>query len=131
MDGNFAFMEQKYPVLAGFGNLAERYWHSDPNSCIVKIGMMGETIVNLIYEIDRIPRPKDDRADERIKKLLYEEYITADLSDILHELRKKRNHATHENYGRKEIRSGCFLWHTDLPKGRLRPFPWSYLSRHG
>lgn len=92
-------MEKKYPVLAGFGNLAERYWHTDPNSCIMKIGMMGETIVNLIYEIDRIPRPREDRADERIKKLLYEEYITADLSDVLHELRKKRNHATHENYG--------------------------------
>ena len=76
--------------------------YSDSNSCLMKLGMIGETIVNLIFNYDRIPLPYDNTAVARIDTLLREDLITRDLSDILHALRKARNKAVHENYASVE-----------------------------
>ena len=102
MKSNFEFLNDKFPVLANSGSLAEQYCYSDPNSCLLKLGMMGETIVNLIFTYDRIPLPFDNTAVKRISTLFREGLITSDLSDILHALRKVRNKAAHENYGTTE-----------------------------
>ena len=98
MRSNFSFLDERFPVLANFGTLAEEYCYSDSNSCLMKLGMIGETIVNLIFSYDRIPLPRDNTAVNRIDSLLKEGFITRDLSDILHALRKTRNKAVHENY---------------------------------
>ena len=57
MTSNFDFLEKEFPVLANFGRLAEQYCYSDSNSCLMKLGMIGETIVNLIFTYDKIPFP--------------------------------------------------------------------------
>ncbi len=98
MKSNFEFLDSRFRVLANFGRLAEKYCYSDSNSCLIKLGMIGETIVNLIFTYDKIALPRDNTAVERINKLLREGFITRDLSDILHALRKIRNKAAHENY---------------------------------
>lgn len=98
MESNFKFLEAHFPVLANFGELAETYCYSDPNSCLMKLGMIGETIVNLIFTYDRIPVPCDNSAVNRINALFSEGLLTKDLTDILHALRKVRNRAVHENY---------------------------------
>ena len=102
MKSNFEFLQSTFPVLANFGGLAEQYCYSDSNSCLMKLGMIGETIVNLIFSYDRIPLPYDNTAVVRIDTLLREGMITRDLSDILHALRKVRNKAVHENYASVE-----------------------------
>jgi len=58
MESNFAFLEEDFPVLAQFGRNAETYLYSDSNSCLMKLGMIGETIVNLMFTYDRISPPK-------------------------------------------------------------------------
>ncbi|HCB92997.1 MAG TPA: type I restriction-modification system endonuclease [Selenomonas sp.] len=98
MKSNFSFLSDKFPVLASFGALAERYCYSDSNSCLMKLGMIGETVVNLIFSYDRVPFPRENTAIARIHTLLQDGLITRDLSDILHALRKVRNRAAHENY---------------------------------
>ena len=98
MQSNFSFLESKFPALARLGAYAEGYCYSDANTCLIKLGVMGETIVNLIFSYDRIPLPRDNKAAARIDVLFRDEYITRELSDILHALRKKRNLAAHENY---------------------------------
>jgi len=98
MQSNFAFLQKQFPVLANFGELAEKYCYSDSNSSLMKLGMIGETIVNLIFTYDRIPLPEKNDAANRIFILSREGLITRDLADILHALRKKRNDAAHENY---------------------------------
>ena len=95
---NFEFLSQDFPVLANFGKLAEQYLFSDSNSCLMKLGMIGETIVNLMFTYDKIPLPYDNTAVSRIDTLQREELLTRDLTDILHALRKARNKAVHENY---------------------------------
>ena len=44
---NFSFLHDLFPVLENFGSLAEQYVYTDPNSCLLKLGMIGETIVRL------------------------------------------------------------------------------------
>lgn len=41
MVSNFEFLEKDFPVLANFGELAEKYCYSDSNSCLMKLGMIG------------------------------------------------------------------------------------------
>lgn len=98
MKSNFEFLNNYFPVLANFGELAEKYLYSDSNSCLMKLGMIGETIVNLCFTYDRILLPQDNTAANRINGLFREGMITRDLKDILHALRINRNKATHENY---------------------------------
>lgn len=98
MESNFLFLLERFPVLARFGQQAERYWQSDANACLMKLGMIGETIVQLIYDIDAIEHPMPDDAVHRIRRLEREGYIAPDIAAILHTLRKKRNLAVHESY---------------------------------
>ena len=95
---NFSFLQDTFPVLANFGGLAEQYCYSDSNSCLMKLGMIGETIVNLMFAYDKIPLPSENTAVRRIDTLVKEGLLARDLSDILHLLRKARNKAVHENY---------------------------------
>ena len=107
MKSNFAFLKSHFPVLANFGILAEKYCYSDSNSCIIKLGMIGETIVNLILTYDKIKIPPDCNAVTKIKILSLQGLLTPDLSDILHALRKARNKAAHTNY--ENIKEGQTL----------------------
>lgn len=102
MASNFEFLKSEFQVLANFGELAEKYCFSDSNSCFMKLGMIGEMIVKLMFTYDRIPMPAENTAAKRINVLLREGFLTSDLADILHELRKKRNLAVHENYASVE-----------------------------
>lgn len=98
MTSNFAFLNNDFPVLANFGGLAEKYCYSDSNSCLMKLGMIGETIINLMFTYDGIALPNENTAVNRITTLFREGLLTQDLVDILHALRKIRNKAVHENY---------------------------------
>lgn len=102
MKSNFVFLNADFPVLGNFGELAEKYLYSDSNSCLMKLGMIGETIVNLIFTYDRLSLPYDNTAASRIDMLLREGMITRDLADVLHTLRRIRNKAVHENYASVE-----------------------------
>ena len=98
MNSNFSFLNNDFPILAQFGQKAEAYLYSDSNSCLMKLGMIGETIVNLMFTYDRIALPIENTAVNRITTLFREGLLTQDLVDILHALRKTRNKAVHDNY---------------------------------
>lgn len=95
---NFSFLQERFPLLAKLGDFAELYCFSDPNSSILKSGMINESIVNLVFTYDSIPLPYENTAVNRINTLSREGMITRDICDIMHALRKSRNDASHENY---------------------------------
>ncbi len=66
MKSDFSFLQDTFPAIANFGNLAEQYWYSDSNSCLTKLGLIGETIVNLIFNYNRILFPHDNTDVARI-----------------------------------------------------------------
>ena len=107
MKSNFAFLNTHFPVLANFGALAEKYCYSDSNSCLIKLGMIGETIVNLMLTYDKIKILAECKAVTKINILASQGLLTKDLVDILHALRKTRNKAAHDGY--ENIKEGQSL----------------------
>jgi Type I site-specific restriction-modification system, R (restriction) subunit and related helicases len=99
MESNFTFLESNFPVLAQIGNTAEEYLYSDPNSCLIKLGLLGETIVNLMMQFDSIQPPSYDNTHaNRIKLLKGQGLLPREIDDILYSLRMARNKAVHANY---------------------------------
>ncbi len=48
LKSNFAFLNNTFPVLANFGELAEKYLYNDSNSCLMKLGMIGKNYNSLL-----------------------------------------------------------------------------------
>lgn len=98
MTSNFHFLSKDYPLLAQIGNTAEKYLYSDFNSCLIKLGMFGETVVNLMMQLDRITPPAYDNTHaNRIRLLKREGMLPHEIDNILYALRKTRNDAIHAN----------------------------------
>lgn len=130
MKSNFEFLKDSFPVLANFGELSEKYLYTDSNSCLMKLGMIGETIVNLIFTYDKLPLPYDNTAVNRIDTLYQEGLITHDLADILHALRKKRNLAVHENYASVEDGKALIQMAYSLTEWFMQTYgDWNYQSK--
>lgn len=98
MQSNFEFLQNDFPVLYQIGSIAEKYLYSDSNSCLIKLGMFGETVVNLMLQLDKIPAPKTDNTHaNRIKILRKEGMLPNQINEIIRALRLNRNQAVHAN----------------------------------
>jgi len=96
---NFDFLAERWPLLASLGSLAERYLYSDSNTCFLKLGLLGETIVKYMLAFDKIDEPDSENTHlNRIKLLKRNGLIPKDIDDILYALRIARNDAVHEAY---------------------------------
>ena len=98
MASNFSFLRTQFPGLEKTGEFAERYLYSDSNSCLFKLGLLCEDIVNKMFDFDNIAMPYQmkDTLVNKIRLLENEEYITEDLARIMHRLRLGGNEARHE-----------------------------------
>lgn len=99
MGGNFNYLEGPFPSLATLGNLAEAYRQSDPNSSLMKLGLIGESIVSMMFKFDNVKEPEDNRAIARIDALQREGLLPKGVVEVLHLLRKARNKAAHDGWG--------------------------------
>ncbi len=61
---NFEMLRSQWPELAELACMAERYVHSDPESCLVKLRNYTELMVRWLYRQERLP--------EGIKASLYQ-----------------------------------------------------------
>lgn len=99
MKSNFEVLNGIFPILANMGSTAESYLYSDTNSCLIKLGLFGETIVNLMLKLDHIELPDYDNTHaNRIKLLKKEGMIPQNIDDIFYSLRMARNKAVHSGY---------------------------------
>ena len=99
MKSNFDFLVKSFPALAKLGSTAENYLYADTNSCLIKLGLFGETVVNFMFQLDKISPPEfDNTHDNRIRLLKKEGLIPRDIDDILFGLRRTRNKAVHTGY---------------------------------
>ena len=71
MASNFAFLHEKFPELAELGMLAERYLRSDPQSCLMKTGLLCEGMIRVMFALDDITLPERCDAVERIDTVSY------------------------------------------------------------
>jgi len=99
MKSNYEFLSDHFPELAMMGSLAEDYLYTDGNSCIIKLGLFGETMVNFMMELDDVQPPMVENTHaNRIKALKKEGLISPEIDDIFYALRKARNKAVHQGY---------------------------------
>lgn len=99
MRGNFNYLKGSFPSLATLGNLAEAYRQSDPNSSLMKLGLIGESIVSMMFKFDNVKEPEDNRAIARIDALQREGLLPKGVLEVLHLVRKARNKAAHDGWG--------------------------------
>ena len=93
---NFEYLNKYYPQLAKFGSAAECYLYSDPNACIYKLGLLSETIVNAVFDIEKLSLPEDKNTlAMKIRILKREGVLPKIIDDILYALRIRRNDAVH------------------------------------
>ena len=117
MSCNFDFLADEFPILSSYGNQADGYRKSDPNSALIKVGMIGESIVNLIYDYMGTALPSDQKAVSKIDKLAREGYLPKQVTNLLHEMRKARNKAVHSGYESPTLRTPSCVWRTASASG--------------
>ena len=83
MASGFSFLRTQFPGLEKTGEFAERYLYSDSNSCLFKLGLLCEDIVNKMFDFDNIAMPYQmkDTLVNKIRLLENEEYITEDFAE--------------------------------------------------
>lgn len=94
--GNFAFLESHWGDLAKLGDLSEKYVYSDPNTSIIKQGMLAEVMVKYMLAYDGIAEPEYDNTHaNRIRILKNNDLLPREIDNTLYILRKARNDAAH------------------------------------
>lgn len=95
-NSNFEYLNEYYPQLAKLGIAAECYLYSDPNACIYKLGLLSETIVNAVFDIEKLSIPENKNTlATKIRILKKEGILPKIIDDILCALRIRRNDAVH------------------------------------
>lgn len=94
--GNFTFLENRWSDLARLGDLSEKYVYSDPNTSVIKQGMLAEVMVKYMLAYDGIKEPDYDNTHaNRIRLLKRNDLLPNEIDNTLYILRKDRNNAAH------------------------------------
>ncbi len=102
MDSNFSFLSKEFSLLANLGIQAERYIHDDPNAAIYKMRLLGEKMVEIIFEIHQLDFPFENTAFRRLQLLIDEGILEDKIASLLHTIRKSGNEAVHAGKGVEE-----------------------------
>lgn len=93
---NFTFLETRWRDLARLGDLSEKYVYSDPNTSVMKQGMLAEIMVKYMLAYDGIKEPEYDNTHaNRIRLLKKNDLLPHEIDHTLYILRKDRNRAAH------------------------------------
>ena len=100
---NFVFLKSKWPELVKMGELAEKNLYSDPNTSLIKQGMLAENIAKYMLAYDGLQEPEYDNTHaNRIKILKQNDLLPKEIDNSFRILRLTRNDATHNGMDSKE-----------------------------
>ncbi len=92
---NFAFLSQHDIQLVRLGALAERYFHDDPNTCLIKLRQFGELLAQLIAAKTGLLQPGEESQADLLRRLKFERLLPSQVADLFHEIRILGNRASH------------------------------------
>ena len=96
-NSNFAFLQTLEPQLYRLGQLAERYFVDDPNTCQIKLRQLSELTAQLTASrFSLVVEPSDNFADI-LRRLKFERSLPPEVGELFHALRISGNHAAHSN----------------------------------
>jgi type I restriction enzyme R subunit len=100
---NFEFLKSKWSDLARMGELAEKNLYSDPNTSLIKQGMLAEHIAKYMLAYDGLKEPEYDNTHaNRIKILKQNDLLPREIDNTFRVLRLTRNDATHNGMDSKD-----------------------------
>src|SRR5690606_18094106 len=97
---NFEFLRARASTLVDIAALAEKYWHSDPESSAVKLCAFAEGVVEGLYRLQNFPRPYNANLNDLLRERLFHDSTPKVVLDHLHLLRKLGNKGAHGNPAR-------------------------------
>jgi type I restriction enzyme R subunit len=72
---NFAFLRPHDIQLVRLGALAERYFHDDPNTCLIKLRQFGELLAQLIAGKTGQLQPGEESQADVLRRLKFERLL--------------------------------------------------------
>ncbi len=96
---NFAFLAKHDVQLVRLGALAERYFHDDPNTCLIKLRQFGELLAQLIAAKTEFLQPREESQADLLRRLKFERLLPPQVADLFHEIRILGNRADHGTDG--------------------------------
>lgn len=94
-NSNFAFLQKLEPQFYRLGQLAERYFAEDPNTCLIKLRQLSELAAQLTasrYGLEVFP---SDNLADILRRLKFECSLPGEVGDLFHYLRIAGNQAAH------------------------------------
>lgn len=95
-NGNFGFLSGHDPLLFRLCTSAERNYHDDPNTTVIKLRQFGEAIVKHLAAVFNIDAGSEQTQADLLKTLQVRRLIDRNVADLLHYLRKEGNAAAHQ-----------------------------------
>lgn len=77
------------------GALAERYFHDDPNTCLIKLRQFAELLAQLIAAKTGLYESDDESQADLLRRLRFERVLPPQVADLFHSLRILGNNAAH------------------------------------
>ena len=96
---NFSFLKKSEPVLASLGGLAERYFTSDPNTCLLKLRQFGEILAKIVAARTGLLEDQEISQFDLLKVLERNGYLQHQHADLFHGIRRAGNAASHSGTG--------------------------------
>jgi type I restriction enzyme R subunit len=96
---NFDFLKAHDPQLVRLGALAERYFHDDPNTSVIKLRQFGEALAQLIAAKTGLYESAEETQSDLLRRLRFERVLPPEVADLFHTLRILGNNATHGTAG--------------------------------
>jgi type I restriction enzyme, R subunit len=93
--GNFGFLEAHDVQLVRLGALAERYFHDDPNTCLIKLRQFAELLTQLIAAKTGLYEAGDESQADLLRRLRFERVLPPQVAGLFHTLRILGNNAAH------------------------------------
>ena len=95
----FGFLAVEEAQLSRLGALAERYFHDDPATALIKLRQFAETLAALVAARNALAPGPRDSFDDTLRRLRKAGRLPREVGDLFHDLRRLGNAANHENRG--------------------------------
>ena len=96
---NFDHLRAHDEQLVRLGLLAERYFPEDPNTCLLKLRQLTETLAQLAASRVGLYASADEKQTDLLRRLQDQGILPREVSSLFHEVRKAGNDANHKLAG--------------------------------
>jgi type I restriction enzyme R subunit len=92
---NFAYLSQHDEQLARLGLLAERYFPSDPNTCLLKLRQLAELLARMLAARAGILTSPDEAQFDLLRRVQDYGVLPREIAQLFREVRRAGNAASH------------------------------------